>query len=364
MLLLKFLTNRFKSIASKFKKEDKKSVTSSTVFLAVIELFMVVLGILLALYIDRWNSTKRFEKQFESTLRIVQENLESDIYNSDNVIAHFYARDSLRHDVMMNKFDREYYEKGISYWQQVIVFYNVYQVTTEGYSLLLDMKDEVPEKYSEIFKKIKKMYKILPNLEEYNKNFKKIIWNIHDELAYSHWFWLDSYYGKVSDEQIDFFMNNPYYKALVQKVVNASALLNGMARNHRINAIDMYNEIDDILGKDKEVPNNITYVINDSISKNYVGKYKLVAGKMGVGFPKYFVENGVLEIGIKDSILYLMKDEKHVLPLYYFKRIYQNTTFPIKKNNVFISSQGYYEFYKNGKLRIGAVGPETIWQRQ
>ena len=79
MLLLKFVTNRFKSIGSRFKKEDKKPVTSSTVFLAVTELFMVVLGILLALYIDRWNSTKSFEKQFESTLRIVQQNIESDI---------------------------------------------------------------------------------------------------------------------------------------------------------------------------------------------------------------------------------------------------------------------------------------------
>ena len=364
MFLLKFVTNRFKSIGSRFKKEDKKSVTSSTVFLAITELFMVVIGILLALYIDRWNSTKSFEKQFESTLRIVQENLESDIYNSDNVIAHFHSRDSLRHDVMMNKFDREYYEKGISYWQQVIVFYNVYQVTTEGYNLLLDMKDEVPKKYSEIFKKVKKMYKILPNLDEYNKNFKKIIWNIHDELAYSHWFWLDYYYGKASEEQIDFFLNDPYYKALVQKVVNASALLNSVARTHRIKAIDMYNEINDILGKEKEVPDHITYIINDSISKNYVGKYKLINGKMGVGFPKYYVENEVLEIGLKDSILYLMKDEKHAIPLYYFKRIYNNTNYPIKKNHVFIASQGYYEFYKNGKLRIGAVGPETIWQRQ
>ena len=74
--------------------------------------------------------------------------------------------------------------------------------------------------------------------------------------------------------------------------------------------------------------------------------------------------HNALEIGIKDSILYLMKNEKHAIPLYYFKRISQNPMYPIKKNNVFISSQGYYEFYKNGKLRIGAVGPETIWQRQ
>ena len=364
MLLLKFLTNRVKSIGSSFKKKDKKDPAKSTVFLAVTELFMVALGILLALYIDRWNSTQNFEKQFESTLRIVQQNLESDIYNSDNVIAHFYARDSLRHDVMLNKFDREYYEKGLTYWQQVIVFYNQYQVTIEGYNLLLDMKDEVPEKYSDIFKKVKKMYKMLPNLDEYNKNFKKIIWNIHDELAYSHWFWLDSYYGKVSEEQIDFFINDPYYKALVQKVVNASALLNNMARTHRIKAIDMYNEINDILGLIEEVPENITYILNDSISKNYIGKYNLVEGEMGTWFPKYYVENAVLEIGIKDSILYLMKDEKHATPLYYFKRIFKNRNYPIKKNHIFISGVGYFEFYKNGNLRIGAAGPETIWQKQ
>ena len=88
MLLLKFLTNRFKSIGSKFKEENKLSFTSSTIFLAFTELFMVVLGILLALYIDRWNSSRNFEKQYESTLRIIQQNLESDVFNSDRVISH------------------------------------------------------------------------------------------------------------------------------------------------------------------------------------------------------------------------------------------------------------------------------------
>ena len=43
---------------------------------------------------------------------------------------------------------------------------------------------------------------------------------------------------------------------------------------------------------------------------------------------------------------------------------FENPRYPIRKNNIFISSHGYYEFYKNGKLRIGAAGPETIWQRQ
>jgi hypothetical protein len=364
VLLLKFLTNRFKSIGSTFNKEDKNSVTSSTVFLAVTELFMVVLGILLALYIDRWNSTKSFEKQFESTLRIVQQNLESDINNSDNVIAHFHSRDSLRHDVMMNKFNREYYEKGISYWQQVIVYYDQFQITDDGYNLLLEMKDEVPEKYAEVFLKVKDLYKTIPTIDEFNKNFKEVIWGIHNELTYSHWFWLDNYYGEPSKEQIDFYFT-PYYKALVQKVLNASNLIETMARQHRIKAIDLYNEINYLLGQEKEIPKNVTYILNDSISKNYIGKYKLIEGNIGTWFPKYLVKDSVLDIGFKDSILYVMKNEKYAKKLYFFNRLNsRSSNYPIKKNHVFVSSQGYYEFYKNGKLKIGAAGPETIWQRQ
>ena len=118
MLLLKFLTNRFKSIGSKIKKDQEVSFTKSTIFLAFTELLMVVLGILLALYIDRWNTTQNHKNQFEATLRLVQADLINDIQSSDNVIANFNSRDSLRHDVMLEKLNREYYENGISYWQK------------------------------------------------------------------------------------------------------------------------------------------------------------------------------------------------------------------------------------------------------
>ena len=137
-----------------------------------------------------------------------------------------------------------------------------------------------------------------------------------------------------------------------------------MARSHRIKSIDMYHEINDLLGVVEEVPENITYIINDSLSKDYIGKYKLVDGEMGTYFPKHLIKDSILEIGLKDRILYVMKDEKHSLPLYYFKRINQNRTYPIKKNSVFISSYGYYEFYKNEKLRIGAASSETICKKQ
>ena len=95
-------------------------------------------------------------------------------------------------------------------------------------------------------------------------------------------------------------------------------------RSHRIKSIDMYNEINDILGVVEEVLENITYNIDDSLSKDYIGKYKLVDGEMGTNFPKHLIKDSILEIGVKDRILYVMIDEKYLIPLYYFKRINQN----------------------------------------
>ena len=78
----------------------------------------------------------------------------------------------------------------------------------------------------------------------------------------------------MSNEQIDFYISDPYYKALVQKVLNASGLLNGVAIAHRVEAIDIYNDINEILGPLKEVPKNITYVLADSSTTKYVGTLK------------------------------------------------------------------------------------------
>ena len=356
----------FKKNVRQLKSNNSNSLpTKNTIFLlGLSELFIVVVGILLALYIDRWNSSRNFVKQYENTLRIVQQNIESDIFNSDGVIAHFNSRDSLRHNIMLNKFDRKYYENGVSYWQKAIVFYDQFEIATDGYNLLLDMNEDIPNRYYEINKKIKKLYKRIPSIDEYNKNFKEIIWSIHNELTHSYWFWIDDYYGKMSKEQIDFYISDPYYKALVQKVLNASALLNGLARAHRIEAIDIYNDINEILGPSKDVPENITYILADSLTKKYIGKYKMVEGDTSKWFPKYYSDNLILEIGIKDSILYLMQDNEYARKLDYFNRKKPSSTYPIKKHHVFISSTGFFEFYKNGNLKVGAAGPYSIWEKQ
>ena len=108
----------------------------------------------------------------------------------------------------------------------------------------------------------------------------------------------------------------------------------------------------------------MTYVLTDSLAEKYVGTYKMTEGDSSQWFPQYYSDDLILEIGIKDSILYLMRDNEHIIKLYYFNRQYQNRTYPIKKHSVLFSNLGFFEFYKNGKLKVGAAGPHSIWEKQ
>ena len=110
-----------------------------------------------------------------------------------------------------------------------------------------------------------------------------------------------------------------------------------MAKRNRTEAINLYNEINNLLVKNREIPKNVTYVLNDFISKNYIEKYKFIQGNMGTWFPKHLVEDSVLEIEVKDSSLYVMKNEKYAKQLYFFHRLkIRNSNYPLKKNHVFI----------------------------
>ena len=64
------LFDYFKKTVTQLKLNNSNSLrTKNTIFLlALSELFIV--GILLAVYIDRLNSSRNFEKQYENTLKI------------------------------------------------------------------------------------------------------------------------------------------------------------------------------------------------------------------------------------------------------------------------------------------------------
>ena len=113
-----------------------------------------------------------------------------------------------------------------------------------------------------------------------------------------------------------------------------------------------------------DVPKHITYILSDSLVNNYVGTYRMIEGDSSQWFPKYYSDDLVLEIGIKDSILYLMQNNEYTRKLYYFDRQYQHRSYPIKKHSVFISNTGFFEFYKNGNLKVGTAGPYSIWEKQ
>lgn len=66
------LFDYFKKTVTQLKSNNSNSLrTKNTIFLlALSELFIVIVGIFLSLYIDRLNSSRNFEKQYENILKI------------------------------------------------------------------------------------------------------------------------------------------------------------------------------------------------------------------------------------------------------------------------------------------------------
>ena len=66
------LFDYFKKTVTQLKSNNSNSLrTKNTIFLlALSELLIVIVGIFLSLFIDRLNSSRNFEKQYENTLKI------------------------------------------------------------------------------------------------------------------------------------------------------------------------------------------------------------------------------------------------------------------------------------------------------
>ena len=73
MLFFQYIKDKlFKKKLESDLKPESKSPTKGTIFLlAISELVMLVLGILLALYIDRWNEKQQIEEKFTAALKII-----------------------------------------------------------------------------------------------------------------------------------------------------------------------------------------------------------------------------------------------------------------------------------------------------
>jgi len=118
----------------------------------------VVIGILLALYINNRNQQQINDAKITSILNEIQEDLVNDIERSKQIFDRFIRDNSIAHSILFNKSTANDYKYPYKPGHIIGFNYVDFVVNTSGYDNLMRYIDNVPEKYQPIIKDLKNLY--------------------------------------------------------------------------------------------------------------------------------------------------------------------------------------------------------------
>ena len=244
---------------------------------AIGEIVLVVIGILIALQINTWNEERKNNAKILSFFEEVQTDLLKDISNIEESISLYKMKDSLSYLVLNNKITRDDYKTSEHRFEllHLIAHYNPFEFNTNGYhNLELNVNDISPA-YKAVYDTLATLYgQTKKMLEDQNIRIGNYVF---DNIKYlsnnKEWFSSDYSTWQSNDTIIDYFLYDPFYK---NRVKEFRILLNDRYKEYKIEAIKIYEQLDDITKSNKPLPNRLKiYTVDAESLKQYIGIYKL-----------------------------------------------------------------------------------------
>ncbi|MCH7413219.1 DUF6090 family protein [Belliella sp. R4-6] len=228
------------------------------------EIFLVIIGILLALQINNYNQKKSNERRFHLILENIQKEIELDIKSCDNAIKEHAKRDSI---ITANYFldaslDSIKKIKGADFYPHLS--YSGFKANKSIFGTLLQNQEIVPSKNIDLIFSLSAQY---VNWYDYIMEVQGILkTQVYEKRKeYSDLFEILS-----EDVWLPFVANNPRYKT---DLYNYKALDDNfikMVRGYRSQDIDNYLKIDSILQTNN--PKNFLLALED---EPFLGTYFL-----------------------------------------------------------------------------------------
>ena len=272
------MTRFFQNVRKKLAAENK---VAGYLRYAVGEIVLVVLGILIALYINNMNEQKKTEARIVEILKEVQNDLGKDILKADETMEYYKQKKSTIKLILNDKLPYEYYKNHPATSKYLIMVPNHIKLYDNGYKDLMQNSKDIPDKYRAIINPLYEIY-------VYNKYEIDIFDDDMGEITsdYNHilmtkfdWYYSEFSSSTISDEMIDYF-STPEYKNLAYRyaMVSWSALSSHLS-HFRYNAVDAYLEIAKLIGNEDKVPVYVGHnfiKIDSTILKQYTGTYELM----------------------------------------------------------------------------------------
>lgn len=267
-----------------FRKNRRDTFSQNTVgtyFLyAIGEIILVVIGILIALYIDNRNEEKKNEEKIKTILSEVLVDLTEDIRKTSELIHFYEQKDSLIKQVFTDTLTYEDYKgrSGLVYLN-IIINYNDFRIHDNGFTNLMRNSDIIPTKYEPFLDELKQIYindkkRIEANLE----TMQDFVLGTVDMYAKNFPWCSELFLGNISDEIIQYHMHDPYYKnELIRYQIIATGNLSPILKDFNQYATVAYISIAKEVEPEKKLPDFISsnmVIIDSKTLQTYRGKYE------------------------------------------------------------------------------------------
>lgn len=239
---------------------------------AIGEIFLVVIGILIALQINNWNEDRKHTLKINNLLSEIQDDLLADIIKLDEILIDFKWRDSIINLALKDQLTKEAYVK-VPELRYVLYGYEDISLHSNGYENLMNYIDHVPEDYKPLIDQLKFLYTekttLLKRLNDrlINDAIESLKGNVDSkEMVYR------IMSGELDEEMLNYFLNSKSYKHDLQyRQIN---LKNFKYLEYRNLASNLYHDIATMIDSPKELPEQIHQSVHkpDEL-KPFIGSY-------------------------------------------------------------------------------------------
>jgi hypothetical protein len=299
----------FRHIRQQLLSENK---FSKYLLYAIGEIVLVVIGILIALWINTKNQEYAQQQKIDSILVKIQNDLLQDIHNSEWLIENYMRKDSIYDRMMSDNLTPEDIRAipihgGFSL-NFVTTWWMTYHIQSSGYQQLKANLDIVPEKYNELISLLDFNYiNRKATFATYNNNSEDIAKQYKYYLTNNHsWYAVDEYNNERSDAQVDYILNHPKFKNQMNAMLGSVGTMVWEYSSYNQRIMQTYLMINALLGdKAKPLPKEIraTSISGKIDVEPLLGLYVLSNGQ------KNILNSKTIEVFVKDKDLFYKTDD-------------------------------------------------------
>ena len=246
---------------------------------AIGEIILVVIGILIALYINNWNEQRKEQEKFDQTLVEVQKELINNLRGVRGSLEWYGLKDSILLKILIDTLMiEEYYDEN----NQGDLFYQGFNFTP------LRLSNDSFKRLTQFNNINAQQDSILQQLKDLDLKSNKIVdefynWMINTvkenrKLIQKYNWFNDWTFGRYDNHEVlNYFVNDPEYVNIASDYFTVVHTYRGHLETYDKDGLSIYHKIHDYLKRQNlQLTDSLYFEYNPNRFKHYLGKYESV----------------------------------------------------------------------------------------